>query len=369
MVFQVGDNFTVQFSNSLTGHSGDYEDYTEEEYDTRVYNVTSVSQMRVEFEMSREYSYSDSEWGSYQETTYHNFAISPENGSYLDGTLDAPADYSSYYNFDSIWFRIDPDVEVGDTVRILGEDYTVNGLTTVFLDAINAVDVIEVQALDIVQLVDDPEYDSSGLMRLTIDDTYYFDPITGYFVMETWDVDVSTTVGRFSWYEVGVVLESSYDLQVNNVEVMLRFGLFAAMLFMVGLCVVCANKAVQGSHRSEVDKAIRIMKGELKPPTDRGKKVGPNLWKPLELSYQSLLEDIPLSDLVTLQPGVFVVVDPSNKLAVVDTITAPRFKSLVFDFELSSLKLLYQLVLGVIAENTVDHQQVLTRIRDVKEFH
>jgi hypothetical protein len=110
------------------------------------------------------------------------------------------------------------------------------------------------------------------------------------------------------------------------------------------------------------------MRGLKKPPKIRGKRVGPNLWKPLDIDYRSLIDDVPLSDLVTLQPGVFIVVDPSNKLAVVDTLTKPRFKNLVFDFELSSLQLLYRLILGTIGENTVDHQEVMTRIKDVKEY-
>ncbi|MFW9851293.1 MAG: bis-aminopropyl spermidine synthase family protein [Candidatus Thorarchaeota archaeon] len=368
MVFQVGDNFTVQFSNSLTGRSGDYEDYSEEEYDTRVYNVTAVSEMRVDFEMSREYSYSDSEGGYYSESTSHTFAISPENRSYLDDTFDAPADYSSYYNFDTFWFRIDPSLSEGDTVHILGYDYTVNGLTTVFIDAVTAVDVIEVQSLNIVQTVDDPEYDPDGTIQLYIDDTYYFDPNTGYFVMETWDVDVSTSVGSYSWYEVGVVLNSSYALQYNQLEIVVRWSFFAALVMLVGLCVVCANRAVKASQRSEVDAAIKIMRGQKKPPIARGKRIAPNLWKPLELDYHSLIDDAPPSDLVTLQPGVFIVVDPGNKLAIVDTITNPRFKNLLFDFDLSSLQLLYKLVLGTIAENTVAHQEVMTRIKDVKEY-
>ncbi|MCK5152223.1 MAG: bis-aminopropyl spermidine synthase family protein, partial [Candidatus Thorarchaeota archaeon] len=368
MIFEVDDDFTIQFETSLTGETGAYDGYTEKELDVRRYGVTSVSSNRIEFGMSRIYTYSDADGGSYEETTDHYFSISPENRSYLDNTFDAPSDYTSYFTFDSCWFRIDPDVSEGSSVRILGNDYTVNGLTSVFLDPFSAVDVIEVQALDIIQLVDDEEYDPGGLMQLTIDDTYYYDPTTGYFVMEVWDVEVSTTVGRFSWYEVGVFLHGSYALQTNYTETVLRWSIFAGLLLVIGLCVVCGNRAIEATYRSEVDNALRIMRGETKPPDVKGKKVGPSLWKPLDLDYTSLIDDVPLSDLVTLQPGVFIVVDPSNRLAVVDTLTKPRFKNLVFDFELSSLQLLYKLILGTIAENTVDHRDVITRIKDVKDY-
>ncbi|MDF1540143.1 MAG: hypothetical protein P1Q69_14705, partial [Candidatus Thorarchaeota archaeon] len=357
MDFQEDDTFRVQFDTALTGHSGDYDEYTEHEMDVRVYNVDSVSGDSVEMSMGRSYTYEDSDGGYYEETSGNYFSINSTDGSYLDGTLDAPSDYVEYFTFDNIWFRIDPTLPEGSTVRILGNDYTVNGLTSIFLDYFTAVDAIEVQVLDVIQLVNDPEYDPNGPMTLTIDDTFYFDPATGYFIMEVWDVDVSTSVGRFSWYEIGILQTSSYSLQVNTAATVGRLGLYGlGVIAFLGFLVV-VDKVAKYQYRAEVDKAIRIMSGQLLPPKATAQKSAPILWKPLEIDYHSLIEGTPKHDLMTLQPGVFLVIDPRNKLAIVDTKTSPKFKNLVTDFELSSLELLYKLVLGTIAKDTVEYEE------------
>ncbi|MFW9920448.1 MAG: hypothetical protein ACFFED_12670, partial [Candidatus Thorarchaeota archaeon] len=368
MVFEETDSFSVVFHTSLTGTSGDYNGYTEEEHEERTYEVSSISGDQVTWIMDRRYSYTDTDGNSFDQEGSYRFSLNSVTRQYINSTYDAPSSYLDYYTFDYIWFRIDPDTPIDSQVTILGNEYTVIGLTTIFVDLISAVDVIELRATNVQQYILNDEYDPDGMLSITFTDSYYFDPTTGYFVHEVWSARGTTSVGNFDWYETGYLTESSYVLQQNAGQSLFRMLLFIGAILGVGLIFAAANDALKRGYQKSVMQAIRIMAGEIKPPMIEGQKVAPMLWNPLTISYQNLIERSPDVQYTTLQSGVYIAINPDNTIAIVDTQTNPRFKNLVFDFEETSLELLYKLALGTINPDTVEYQEVITRIQDVKDY-
>ncbi len=362
------DSFTMQIDTSLTGSDGDYDEYTEHEWETRTYHVTSASDARVDWEMSRIYSFTSNEGGDFSEETQHTFAVDPRDGSYLDNTRDAPASYVEYYTYDNIWFQIDPNATEDSTIHILGYDYTVVGPTTVFLDLLNAVDVIEVSIDDAYKFVSDNEYDPDGFFHMWFDESYYFDPVSGYIVMYEWWAICQTSVGYFNWHEVGYVTSTSFELQQNQSATTSRivsifFYLFAFIAIIVGL-----SHLVKRSWKRQVDHALDIISGDVHPPKAAPGDVAPTLWNPLTLDYRRLLENTPESDMVSLASGVYIIIEPDNRIAVVDTKGKQHLNNLVFTSKEESIWLLYRLALGAIARDSAEYELCVGTFPDLQGY-
>ncbi len=360
------DTFSVTFDTYLNGQTRLYDEYTESEHDVRDYSIISIDDSRVEWTCDRTYNYNDNEGGWGDESGTIDFLVNASDGRYLENTYDGPASFLEYYTYDNIWFQIDPTLEVGSTVHILGYDYTVWGLTTVFTDLFTAVDVIEVRIRNAYKEIFDPEYDpGDSIIELTFDESYYYDPTSGYFVYNTWRAQCSTSIGNFEWTETGVVTASSYQLSINVEATMLRVILIlVGIVAFVGL-IFGARYGMQSKWRNHANQAIGIISGTVPAPKSKKRNEAPTLWNPLSLRYQELIENIPAST-VSLAPGVFVITDPFNKMAVVDT-TDRKSTNLVFPFKESNLALLYKLALGVIGTDSQDHHLCLNKLTGVQE--
>ncbi len=372
MQYSLDDYFKVEFTTYLQGSSRDYEDYTETEIETRTYTVDSISGDLITWNMERNYSYSDNEDNSLYEETSHQFTINGQTREYINNTIDAPTNYKTYYKFDYTWFRIDPDTPVGTKISILGNEYEVKGLTHFQKDFINIIEVIEVRAEGVQQTINDSEYDPDGSFTITFDDSYYYDPETGYFVAELWTARALTSVGNFDWEERGVLLESSYPIDIDEAATQARIqtlliNLVVALVVLLGLAAA-ARFIRKRRVKASVVKAVRIMAGELKPPRKRKKKVAPSLWNPLHIDYQSLLQMDAEARPAKLRDGIYVVVNPDDTIAIAQTIGTQKYKNLLFAFSERSMELLYRLALGIIDTNAVEFHELVNILTNTQKM-
>ncbi len=368
------DTFTINIHTNLSDGSGDYDEYEENEYDNRIYEVISVSDDVAEWLVHRNYSYHDSEGGYLYEETVHHFFVSTTTGQYLNNTMDSPESYRKYYKYDNIWFQIDPTLPVGSTVHILGYDYTVQGLTTVFLDLVTAVDVIAVSITNAYQRIYDAEYDPDGMFEAWFDETYYFDPETGYIVMYEWNAFCSTSQGNFDWSEVGVVVASSYSLNYNEAASQIRMATYIAILVGIIVVIIIVRGAAIRVAKKRVEKAIGIISKKIPPPKAKPEDLAPTLWNPLTVDHHELLKNPPETEALSLLPGVFITIEPDNRVALVNTRTGLEVKDVladktssppeaggdvlkntVYDLKEESMMLLYRLALGMISNGSPDY--------------
>lgn len=362
------DSFTIQIGTHLNGLTRDYEDYVEDEFETRTYSVVHVDENRAEWEMSRIYSFTSNEGGDFTDESEHSFIIDPRDGSYLDGTFDGPLGYLTYYTYDNIWFQIDPNLPEGSSVHILGYDYTVIGQTTVFIDLVNAVDVIEVSIFGVSQTVSDYEYDPDGSFEMVFSERYFFDPTTGYIIMYEWSADCYTSVGNFEWSEVGYITTTSYEIQYNQLATTGRVILYLIMSFAFIGVVVGVIRFTKRSWRNQVDHALGIISGEMKPPKAKPGEVAPSLWNPLSIDYHGLLENLPETGAVTLKSGVFIVLEPDGRIAVVDTKGKRDLGNLVYTSKEESIWLLYRLALGVFAHDSAEYELCMGTFPNLQSY-
>ena len=365
---KTGDEFTVYFSTHLSGTSGDYEDYYEDEDEWRHYQLTSINGSVATWVMTRNYTFSSSDGESYTEDTQHLFYVDTVTRRYLNSTYDAPSSYATYYSFDFIWFQIDPNVEPGDKIMILGHEYTVKGVTTVFTDAIAAFKAIEVTLPGAVDHVRDPEYDPSGLLRISFTESYYFDPTTGYFVASAYSAYVVTSVGDFEWTELGAVQEHSYPLEADMAAQYQRIVIHLGVVCSPVVLIVGAIKYSKARWRKEVDRALDIISGRVPVPAPDKTSVAPTLWDPLTLDYSSLLENPPATQPLDLAPGVFVVTEPDNRVVVVATQQEKRLENVVLEFRDETLRVLYRLALGLLESGTLEYERLKEIHPDLLEY-
>lgn len=367
LTVNIDDTFTVTFEVHLTGSSGSYDDYTEYENETRVYDVLDISGDVVQYQMARYYYYSDSDGYRLTDTNLIYFQVDRQTGEYLNGTMDAPSSYTAYYTFDNIWFQIDPSVQPGDTIRILGFDYTVIGETDFFYDGLTAYDAIEVRATYSYN-INDPEYDPNGPMDVTVTESYFYDPTTGYYLGSVYDADVDTSLGDFSWHEEGRVKSSSYSPHVDEEASTTRR---ITILFIVALpfilCGVCKYRGAR-KIRKEVDHALALLSGQVPIPTGDKPGVTPTLWDPLTIPYQQLLEGADAPNRVTLAPGVFLVIEIDDRLVIVNTQNREKPDNVVIRFREEDIKALYRLALGTLDRNSPEFDHCASIIPNFEKY-
>ncbi|MHA1638374.1 MAG: bis-aminopropyl spermidine synthase family protein, partial [Candidatus Thorarchaeota archaeon] len=371
MTITESDTFSVNYETHLTGQTRYYEECTEYESDMRDYQVVSIDEDVVEWKMTQSYRYSDNDGNSHYEENDINFIVNSTDGSYLNTTYDAPDSFLEYYTFDNIWFQIDPEVETGSTVHILGYEYEVIGKNSVFVEMFRAVEVIEVRITNAYKEIFDPEYDNAdSIIELYFDESYYFDPISGYFVMSIWEADCSTWDGDFHWSDTGTVTASSYVLTTDNIATTMRVVfIFLGILFCIGIVVVI-KRGAEASWRKAAEKSIAIIAGTVSAPSVSKRAKGtpaPTLWNPLNLRYQQLVGNIIDSATVSLRSGVFVITEPDDRMAVVDT-RSKVMQNLVFPFNENNIELLYKLALGVIPVDSSAYQDCISNLHGMDAF-
>lgn len=353
--YSEGDFFTLTIKTELKGKSGAYSGYTETERDTRTYTVVSVSDNQVDMKMTRDWTFSSSDGLEYSEEagTYF-FVFDPNDGAYLYGSYDAPSYYVTrgYYTFDYIWFRIDTEKIIGSTVRILGHEYVIKEQTTTELDLFTDIDVRKVELVGgyAHTTIQDIDYDPDGSFEVTFEDCYYFDINSGYLIKELWHAQCETSVGSFSWNEEVSLTDSSFPLSKNTQATIGRYiPVFVGVTLLVALVIVLYWYRKK-RWRNQVEHTLNILSGEYLPPSKPSTyEDGAIIWNPLSLDYQLLLEgsDSP-NQKVTFSPGIYVITDTDNRIAVVDIHTDRHLPSHVFQFRDENLRFLYRLALGVI---------------------
>ncbi|TVQ59689.1 MAG: hypothetical protein EA366_04545, partial [Spirulina sp. DLM2.Bin59] len=339
---QVGDTFTLEAITRLRGQSREYRGYTERERDRRTYQITAIDEGVITWEVTSRFRYSDSDGGSLQDDRVFTVKTDAQTRAYLEGTYDGRPIDQDYYRFDQAWFYVDPTrLMPGDRLTILGHLFTVTGPNTLRLHPWQVVDsrqVILNQAY--TQRIVNDEYDPTGEWMLTVQGTrYHYDPHTGYILGADWQAEGTTTVGRFRWSETIRLRSSSFPLATNRaatLEALLPYGLAGGLGIAFAIGFIPFQRRL---WRQDVEQVLRFA-----PRKTRSKAIA---WNPLQLPYGDLLQgDAVGQDYLQLRPGIYVVSDRQNRLAIVDTHANQYLPTEILPTELERLRLVYGLALG-----------------------
>ncbi|TVQ07695.1 MAG: putative methyltransferase [Leptolyngbya sp. DLM2.Bin27] len=363
--YRVGETFTLEATTRLRGRSGQYRGYTETERDRRTYTITAVAGNEVSWQVTSDFRYSDSDGGSLNQR--YTFAVQTDatTRAYLGGTYDGPEIAREYYTFDYIWFRIDPTAAGIETRHpILGNSFVVQGPRTARLGPLRTVDSIHL-ALEqpYSRQVGDGDYDPTGQWTLSVDDeTYDFDPVTGYLLRTDWRAMGNTSVGQFDWSEEIVLRDSSFPVSVNPWATALGLAAPVGLGGGAAAALISYLPFQSWRWRRQVDTLLRSLEpGGSGMVSEAAASRALSAWNPTALSYTDLIAPDCLGDLASgsyleLRSGVYLINDLNNRLGIVDTHADDYLPTQILPTQIDNLRLLYRLALGVspgqIAEGT-----------------
>jgi len=230
---QTGDHFEYKFKQRVDNGEGGYDGWWEETVSHGRYDVVSVSGSRVELTAAYGWTYDAYD---YPKTPVHNvalnFSFSADTRLYLYGyDLDV-----AYGPDPSVWFWISPDVALGQQVRILDGNYTVESL-----DATVWSDWMPKRAIELVSRGSGMRDDIYGQMYYTYTDRYYMDRETGYIIAERYsEHDTGWWEGQrssFDWHEDYDVVSSSYKIRIDWVTLGGTVAAVLGIFILIGLTI------------------------------------------------------------------------------------------------------------------------------------
>ncbi|MFQ4139835.1 bis-aminopropyl spermidine synthase family protein [Nodosilinea sp. PGN35] len=361
--YRVGETFTLEATTRLRGRTGEYRGYREEERDRRTYTITNVAGNVVSWRVTSDFRYSDSDGGGMAERYVFDVQTDATTRAYLNGTYDSPEIGRDYYTFDYIWFRIDPTAAGIETRhQILGNTFVVQGPRTARLGPLRAVESLHL-ALEqpYSRTVANTEYDPTGQWQLDVgDETYDYDPATGYLVRADWRATGRTSVGQFDWAEEIVLQDSSFPLSVNLGAT--AAGLVAPVGLGGGAIALLISYLPFQSWRwrRQVDTLLQALApGGSGLVAEAAARRALSAWNPMALRYTDLLDPDALGELASgdyleLRSGVYIINDLNNRLGIVDTHADDYLPTQILPTQLDNLRLLYRLALGVTPGQVVE---------------
>ncbi len=344
--------FSVDIKTKLTGNSGEYTSYTENERDIRTYKISSIKDNEISWIVNRKYTYSDSDGGSSSSSNSISF-YTDTNRNYIRNTADGD---TKYYTFDKIWFRIDVDnIAIGDTVRILGFDYQVKALTYKLVGKLTAVDVWELSLKNGQETytVNTYDYDPDGTLDIIFSETLYFDKLSGYIVEGHWQATGQTSVGSFTWDETTTLTGANFELSKDPYALPIVYKKPLTILVLVIIAIIVIPILLKKSWKRQVEKSIQIISNIYSAPIPEGEV---SVWNPLNINHEELLIDYnPNMQNVYLQNGIYLMIDTLSRLTLAD-VNSDRFLPAHFmNFREDNLKLMFRLALGVIDYNSTEY--------------
>lgn len=372
--YPVGEFVEYEIKVKLDGQTGDYYYYTEKETETRLYTIQSSSATEIDWKLDRSWVLTSNEGDYESDDRSYYFSTHPTTFAYLDGSIDGPDILRDYYTYDNLWIRIDPSVSVDDEVHILGSDYRVVSkiaevrykgkyVTAIQLDSKSSGNVV----------IENFDYDPDGTLTYTFEETYYFDPTTGYLIKSNWHANAQTSVGAFNWDETIELTDASFTIPISPFGIrnlVIIYGTIAAIVIIVGILY-------RSSLRADVARTVAFLRndlGAMKPPKGFRARVkhafssypypmyshnkvlefAPNTWNPLEMDYHTLLEGMDAPVKYRLKAGVFIVIDPQDRLGIVDISRNRLFSPKLVPSTKKNIEILFQLALTTLTSRESD---------------
>ncbi len=365
LTYSVGDHFTVSIFTSLTGKTGNYDGYWEKEDETRRYEVIDVTNNRVTFRYERKWEYSDSDGGRDERQETNNFVIDANTRQYLDNTRDGDP---AYYIFDYTWIRIDPNTPKGTKLTILGHEFVVNGKKILYPDLFTAIEVIEViLSKPYTHSVQNNDYDPDGQLLISVtEETYYYDPSSGYLIGSTWKANGQTSVGNFEWSETIKTTESSFPLPYRPDLIYQRY---LAILGFILLVIIGIISFIYLQNKRRISSTIAMLEGKRSFPTEMT-DTKLTSWKPMHMSYQLVLDssmDRTTRRMLGFNDGIYLVISTDGQLGIVDTKLERKLESLVIPSNENNLRVLYQLALGIAPNDSNELLPLLNAIPELNQ--
>lgn len=398
--FEVGDSVSYKIKVRLNQGTNWYSGYTETEREHRTYKIISINENEISWHFTDRYVWSSNEDPTEIQNIDQTFKTDAVTREYLENSFEGPAENLDYYDFDYFWIRIDPNVNMGENLRILGDNYQVTSLKENVFVRGKFVSCIQLSAIaGQTHQVNSYEYDSDGSFTYTFSETMYYDMKTGYLVKSEWNANVVTSQGNFHWREVVTLTGSSFLIPMNQYG----YIFYSVLVGVVAIIIILSIWNYRRRIHLEVTKTWQFLEGKIDeaeysrippmltrfqnifaPPFYSFQKVLENvkvLWNPLELPYESLLVEKDASSKFGLRDGLFLVIDPQNRIGIIDLLNQKMVSPKIFPIDRQNIYLLLKLALSSqAAENSgtieellehayvADLQEVSTQNRTAKEI-
>jgi len=220
-----GDYFEYKIHETLKNCEGAYYGYDEDTKGTGRYEVVEVEGDEVTVYYRWKWKYESDTDPSMSDSEVGQITFSRSTRMYLEGfDLDV-----SIPGEKAIWFWIDPEVERGETVRILDKNFKVTSLeATVWSDWLPRV------AIELTYRGRGSRDDDYGRYETTIEDKYYFDPESGYIIAERYeephDGYYQGDSADFDWIFDFDVTDSSYERRIDYVAFFIYIFVLPALI-------------------------------------------------------------------------------------------------------------------------------------------
>ena len=208
-------------------------------------------------------------------------------------------------------------------------------------------------------IVENNDYDPDGALTYTFEETYYFDPATGYLIKSNWHADAQTSVGAFTWDETIELGDATFSIPISAYGIkilIISFGIIGAIAI---IGILSYRKILNDDVTKTIEllrndpNAIFIRKGLLGRTKNRLSaypmyshnkviKNAPTTWNPLELDYHTLLEGMGSPEKKRLKSGVFIVIDPQDRLGIVDISRNKMFSPKLAPASKKNIEILYK---------------------------
>ena len=374
--YSKGDFVEYDIEVNLKGKTKSYSSYKETETENRRYTILDMGPSEIYWQMERDFLLTSNEGERLTDKKIYTFVTDSNTLAYLGDTHDGPVSSLDYYTYDYIWFRIDPTISQGDTILIMGDPYLVEAKgTDIWFQGtfVNAIKLVSTNTSD--QFVNNRDYNPYGPLRYTYEETYYYDTETGYLLKSEWNAKAYTNVGDFEWKETIVLSDSYFSTEPST--------LGKVFYPAIGLLIFLMIISIFSYWQRDVDYTINVLnnrapvheeksfwkrrKNRFKGALYSYRKVidqPPMLWKPLELRYEDLLPKSTSTTNYVFKPGVYLVIDPKDRLGIVDVTKDKYVSPKLIRAKNRNISLLFKLALGTQPTLTTNLEKLIDNAVD-----
>ncbi|MEM2899940.1 MAG: GNAT family N-acetyltransferase, partial [Thermoplasmata archaeon] len=221
-----GDFFTYEAREYITNGEGGYADYNEEMKSSGRYEIVEVVGDEAIVHYSWSWTYTSDTEPTAHASRDDRISFSRTTGEYISG-FDLDENIPGRKN---VWFWINPDVEIGDMVKILDKYYEVTGTRVTIWSK-----YLPRTAIELTYYGTFRRDDTYGRFTATYTDKFYMDIETGYIIAERYEEhDEGYSEGyysEFDWIFEFDTIDSSYDRNLD-------YLLFSGVYILFPLCVI-----------------------------------------------------------------------------------------------------------------------------------
>lgn len=250
---QRGDYFEYKIHETLKDCKGAYYGYDEDTKGTGRYEVVDIDGDNVTVHYEWQWRYESDTDPSASGRRDSTITFDRNTRIYLDGfDLDEPVPGEK-----AIWFWIDPEVEKGDTVRILDKNFTVTNVqATVWSNWLPR------RAIELTWRGKGSRSDSYGDYSTTIVDRYYFAPESGYIIAERYlephDGYYEGERAEFDWKFNFDVTDSSYDRRIDYSRFFLYYVGLPTLIFLIAYGIYYGIRWAPRYYTTQDKKKLKI---------------------------------------------------------------------------------------------------------------